>query len=139
MNWRKFILKSIDSYVKFKTDIKQTKRQMIYLDNPEQFLRDSVAYQNYLATLSEEQQTDQTTQQTTPGITQEPTDTTAISDTTETSPQDSLFAASTPAYDIEFDESYIVTEKPVYPTVGIDSLEARLAKHYFDFREPLLH
>lgn len=123
---------SIDSYVKFKTDIKQTERQMIYLDNPEQFLRDSVAYQNYLATLSEEQQTDQTTQQTTPGITQEPTDTTAISDTTETSPQDSLFAASTPAYDIEFDESYIVTEKPVYPTVGIDSLEARLAKHYFD-------
>lgn len=127
--------RSIDTYVNLKTNISQTNRQIVYLDDYEQFLRDSVAYENYLATLSEEDQlqTEQQNADPTAPINEEPADTTIQSDTTQATPSDSLFAA-TPAQDlnIDFDENYIVTEKPIYPTVGIDSLENRLVKNYFD-------
>ncbi len=126
---------SINSYLNYKNDIKQTKRQITYLEEPTEFLRDSVAFQKYLATVKEDENQQQQNnfrnprQKTNPNL-PEPQDTTETSDSTETSKQDSLFANID--MNLDFDEDYVVTEKPVYPKVGVDSLESRIAKDYFE-------
>ena len=123
---------SITSYLKFKSDIESTERQIVYLEEPEEFLRDSVAYQRYVATIKEDQENEQPNNTPNPNLQDTTTvsDTTNISDTTQTSSQDSLFANVN--LDFDFDDDYVVKEKPIYPKVGIDSLENKIANTYFD-------
>ena len=126
---------SITLYINLRNDVKTSDRQITYILNPTEFLRDSLAYQRYLVQ-SGAVKVDQTisirdtvSTDTTQIVL---SDSTNIADTTTAlSQKDSLFAMS----DIDlsgFNDDYILEIKPVFPKIGIDSLEVKIAKDYFD-------
>lgn len=137
---------SINNYLNLKKDIWKSNRQITYLVDPQQFLIDSLAHQRYLAVEREKreearrrpgdrgntEETDitETTSDTTNTNINSPTDSLAVSDSTEElSGRDSLFAAISD--NLVFDDDYLVKEKPVYPKVGIDTLDSYIAKDYY--------
>ncbi|MCZ7603494.1 MAG: tetratricopeptide repeat protein [Melioribacteraceae bacterium] len=127
---------SITSYIKFKSDIQQSSRQITYILEPQEFFRDSLAYNRFLVqsgAVKNDQKIDQPfgTDTTNTNITT-PTDTAAISDTTSTLAAADSVISTTPIFSVDdFDDDYILEIKPIFPTVGIDSLESKIAKDYF--------
>lgn len=131
---------SITNYLALKEDIEKSDRQITYILKPQEFVRDSLAYERYLAKTRDRDAADtgaqtsgtQTSgQTTTTDLTQTaPSDTSAVSDTTQNQTSaDSLFAQTTTDYFL--DDDYLLEVKPEFPTVGIDSLEAKIANDYF--------
>lgn len=127
---------SITNYLNLKDDIDKSERQIVYLQEPQEFLRDSLAYERYLATkTNRDDKNKQKESQKAPENEEEnqdvtPSDSSNVTDSTKTqSAQDSLFAQTTT--DLSFDDEYLLEVKPVYPTVGVDSLESNIAKDYF--------
>lgn len=133
---------SITNYIALKEDIKKSDRQITYILKPQEFVRDSLAYERYLAKTRDKNaadtgaqtsgtQTQTNGQTTTTDLTQTaPSDTSAVSDTTQNQTSaDSLFAQTTTEYFL--DDDYLLEVKPEFPKVGIDSLEAKIANDYF--------
>jgi len=132
---------SIDNYLNLKNDINTTNRQITYILDPQQFLIDSLAHVRYLAIEREKMNEskrrpadrlrDEQGEEidTTANIT--PVDSVAITDSTQQiSKKDSLIAQL--SSDIAIDENYLVEEKPIYPQVGIDTLDTYIARDYYD-------
>lgn len=133
---------SITNYLALKEDIEKSDRQITYILKPQEFVRDSLAYERYLAKTRDKNAADtgaqtsgtqtQTGGQTTTTDTTQtaPSDTSAVSDTTQNQTSaDSLFAQTTTDYFL--DDDYLLEVKPEFPKVGIDSLEAKIANDYF--------
>lgn len=133
---------SITNYLALKEDIEKSDRQITYILKPQEFVRDSLAYERYLAKTRDKNAADtgaqtsgtqtQTGGQTTTTDTTQtaPSDTSAVSDTTQNQASaDSLFAQTTTDYFL--DDDYLLEVKPEFPKVGIDSLEAKIANDYF--------
>lgn len=134
---------SITNYLALKEDVEKSNRQITYILQPQEFIRDSLAYERYLAEVRDKNAPGTGTQ--TPGTQSgtgsqtasttgtpqtSPSDTSAVSDTTQNqTPADSLFAQTT--IDYSFDDDYLLEVKPEFPKVGIDSLEAKIANDYF--------
>jgi tetratricopeptide (TPR) repeat protein len=132
---------SITNYLALKEDIKKSNRQITYILEPQEFVRDSLAHERYLAEVRDKNAAETGTQtpgnqtvgqtaSTTDTTQTSPSDTSAVSDTTQNqSMADSLFAQTTT--DFSTDDDYLLEVKPEFPKVGIDSLEAKIANDYF--------
>lgn len=123
---------SIMRYITLRDNINRTERQITYLLEPVEFVRDSLAYLRFLAKSGAEKEGVQTPAGAIIDTSQIAlTDTSTISDTTSVaiSSQDSLFAFS--AIDFSFDDDYILEKKPEYPKIGLDSLQSRIGNDYF--------
>ena len=136
---------SIRSYSLMKKDIRTTERQIQYLEEPNIFVRDSLAYLRFLdrkrngndeaqipATRDNERydptidndalEEDERRADTTDAVNK--ADTVAVNDTLGTS----LISGS---FDLDDDEDYIVEERPIRPRVSLDSLRSQQQTAYF--------
>jgi len=122
---------SIMRYISLKENIIKTERQITYKLEPQEFARDSLAYLRFLAKSKDENQGDLAPTSFIDTTQIALSDTSGISDTTSIVSSDTLFAQTT--YDFSFDDDYVIEQQPVYPQISLDSLESKIATHYFTF------
>lgn len=136
---------SVNNYLQLKNNIRTTDRKIEYALNPNEFVKDSLAYQRYLEKQEEE---NQQTGRNLPSnfladvnkANQKNNDDTSESESAQdTVDQDTTTVSDSLAFDDQFnfddfeiDEDYIVTEEPVRPQVGLDTLETEQAGNYFE-------
>ena len=133
---------SINSYLGLKKDIRENKKRMNYIEDPNSFIRDSLAYKRYLRSKG----VDENSQ--IPGVngreerfnrtedevveTNENEVANEIADSDSSLVSDSLATdSSSDEFNFDNDEEYIVKEKPERPKVSLDSLKAELQTKYF--------